>query len=305
VACSRGGGGGGLDRAARPAIPLPLSGAPGPGPGDQQAPGEGAVYLLVDRRGHILLQQRDDNVPPAGYGRWALPGGHIEPGEEPLAAAHRELEEETGLRVRALTPFGLFDQPGLVPGTYNRLHVFASGDEVDAAAICVNEGLDFRFQAPAGFGSLLMNPFPREVLERFVQSALYAELSGRAGSSVAVIALDRWGRALLRTGTASPGPGIVRGAALPGEPPDAAALRAFEEATALLIDGLKLWRAWRLPGGALEHVYFADPDIPLEEDGGPLRYAAPGDLEALSLPQDERELLRAFFASPAYRALFH
>jgi 8-oxo-dGTP pyrophosphatase MutT (NUDIX family) len=244
-------------------------------------------------------------VPPAGYGRWALPGGHIEAGEEPLAAAHRELKEETGLRVRALHPFGVFDQPGLVPGTYNRLHVFASGDEVDEAAICVNEGLDFRFHPPSAFEALLMNPFPREVLAQFIESPLYVELSRSAGSRVAVIALDRWGRALLRAGSASPAPGIVRGSTLPGEPPDAAALRAFEEATALLIDGLKLWRAGRLPGGALEHVYFADPDIPLEDGGGPLRYAAPGDLETLPLPEDERVLLRAFFASAAYRALFH
>ena len=40
---------------------------------------------------HVLLVERDD-----GHG-WAIPGGHVDPGEAPLSAAIRELEEETGL----------------------------------------------------------------------------------------------------------------------------------------------------------------------------------------------------------------
>lgn len=41
----------------------------------------------------ILMIERDD-----GHG-WALPGGHVEPGETPVHAAVRELAEETGLRL--------------------------------------------------------------------------------------------------------------------------------------------------------------------------------------------------------------
>ena len=49
-----------------------------------------ASGVVVGSRGTILLLHRR-------LGRWLQPGGHIEPGESPSAAARRESEEETGL----------------------------------------------------------------------------------------------------------------------------------------------------------------------------------------------------------------
>lgn len=39
---------------------------------------------------------------------WECPGGHIDAGETPLAAAHRELFEETGAQADAMTPICLY-----------------------------------------------------------------------------------------------------------------------------------------------------------------------------------------------------
>ena len=52
-----------------------------------------AVALVVDGENRILLGRRADS------GAWALPGGIIEPGEEPADAAARECFEETGVVV--------------------------------------------------------------------------------------------------------------------------------------------------------------------------------------------------------------
>jgi len=51
--------------------------------------------VVFDRLGRLLLVKR--RYPPAPN-RWAIPGGHVELGEELKEAVVRELEEETGLK---------------------------------------------------------------------------------------------------------------------------------------------------------------------------------------------------------------
>ena len=58
----------------------------------QQFPKLGAS-ACVWKEGKVLLIQRAK--PPAGL--WSLPGGHVEFGETALAAARRELLEESGI----------------------------------------------------------------------------------------------------------------------------------------------------------------------------------------------------------------
>jgi 8-oxo-dGTP diphosphatase len=52
-----------------------------------------ACAVVVDDSGRVLLGRRSDT------GRWALPAGAIDPGEQPADAAVREVYEETGVRI--------------------------------------------------------------------------------------------------------------------------------------------------------------------------------------------------------------
>lgn len=64
----------------------------------------------------ILLIKRGR---PPFVGMWATPGGNIDEGEEPVDAAIRELEEETGLKLSNPKFVGTFDTPYRDPRNKN------------------------------------------------------------------------------------------------------------------------------------------------------------------------------------------
>ncbi|MEU5950370.1 NUDIX domain-containing protein [Micromonospora sp. NPDC047465] len=52
-----------------------------------------ACAVVVDDSGRVLLGRRVDT------GRWSLPAGAIDPGEQPADAVVREVYEETGVNI--------------------------------------------------------------------------------------------------------------------------------------------------------------------------------------------------------------
>jgi 8-oxo-dGTP diphosphatase len=79
-------------------------------------------------RGVLLIERAND--PFAGS--WALPGGFVEAGERVLAAASRELCEETAIESDALELLGVYDTPGRDPRgpTVSVVYVLRTAEEL-------------------------------------------------------------------------------------------------------------------------------------------------------------------------------
>jgi len=71
-----------------------------------------AAALAICRRGDKLLLAQRAKGPSMAVGRWGFPGGMHEVGESILAAAARELEEETGIDAEPKRVIDAFDVIG-------------------------------------------------------------------------------------------------------------------------------------------------------------------------------------------------
>ncbi|MEV6520482.1 NUDIX hydrolase [Longispora sp. NPDC051575] len=111
---------------------------------------EVAVIVLTDRAGRVLMQHRgpDKRVEPE---RWGPPCGLVEPGEDALTAAHRELLEEAGLTA-ALKPCRVVEQV-VAGGTGVRFHVFEGSTDARQEDVVLGEGLAMEFLTRAEFGT--------------------------------------------------------------------------------------------------------------------------------------------------------
>ncbi len=135
-----------------------------------------AVVILVDRRGHLLLQHRDEHAPRAAD-QWGMVGGHVEPGEDFETAVHRELLEETGV---ATGPDDLvlwqeveFAYSDGYTGCYR---VYAGRVDLTDEDIVLGEGRAIVFVDPAELGSLDLAESSAHFLPQFLASDLYRQL---------------------------------------------------------------------------------------------------------------------------------
>ncbi|MBC3841395.1 NUDIX domain-containing protein [Streptacidiphilus sp. 4-A2] len=123
----------------------------------------GAVAIITNRYGELLLHLRDDIDGIAWPGHWSLLGGSCDQGEEPAAAIVRELDEEAGLAVEALTElFEVRDRDG----SGQLISFFAATWDGDEQALPLSEGVKLQFFAPEHLPVLTVPPFIRDGIHR-------------------------------------------------------------------------------------------------------------------------------------------
>lgn len=136
-----------------------------------------AVCYLVDRRGHVLLQHRDDHAPRAA-GQWGMVGGHVEDGEDHDVAVVRELAEETGLRL----PDGAFElwfegEFSYTDGHTSHYRIYAAPTEATDADVVLGEGRAIVFVDPQVALGLDLAESNAHFLPRFLASETYRRLT--------------------------------------------------------------------------------------------------------------------------------
>jgi 8-oxo-dGTP diphosphatase len=121
-----------------------------------------AVSAAIFRDGKILLVRR---ARSPGKGFYSLPGGRVEFGESLHEALHREVDEETALKIRIVELAGWREVlPGAGGGGHYMVMSFAarwsSGEPV------LNDELDdFKWLEPDGLGDLRVTGGLQEVIQ--------------------------------------------------------------------------------------------------------------------------------------------
>jgi 8-oxo-dGTP diphosphatase len=121
-----------------------------------------AVSAAIFRDGRILLVRR---ARSPGLGFYSLPGGRVEFGESLHAALHREVDEETGLKIEIIGLAGWREVlPGTTGGGHYLIMSFASrwiGNE----PVLNDEHDDFKWLAPDAIGDLRVTGGLQEVIQ--------------------------------------------------------------------------------------------------------------------------------------------
>src|SRR5262249_49746799 len=105
-----------------------------------------SAVFLFQADGSVLLQHRDDKPGLRDAGMWVPPGGHCDPGEEPVDGARREFFEETAYQCKNLhylTSVVCDHQDG---GRVQLLHLFWDRHDGVSPLTCL-EGQDLRFMS--------------------------------------------------------------------------------------------------------------------------------------------------------------
>jgi 8-oxo-dGTP diphosphatase len=136
-----------------------------------------ASVVVVDARGWVLLQERDEH-PAIDPEMWGFCGGHVEPGEQVEAAAYRELAEETGLVLAdGLEHFGDFTVFHSHTATDDQVSVYLVRLDLTDDDVDCREGRRIVFVEPSAARALDLTAAATTLLPRLLDSDHYRRLT--------------------------------------------------------------------------------------------------------------------------------
>ena len=279
-----------------------------------------AAVVLVDPRGWLLLQERDENAP-VNPDQWSFVGGGVEDGESDTEAAYRELAEETevtGVELTHVDTFCYFCDD--CDDDHEVALYLALTDLSDADVVC-HEGRQIVFVDPRTIHRL---PWGRNLvhgLPRIIGHPAYVERFGLVEPHTfgCVLLVEAQGRILLqeRDEHAPIDPdkwGLSGGHLEPGEDAESGAYREVAEETGVrLAPGtLELFDTFDVfhPNyGSVDQVHLfvarvdlTDDDIDCRE-GRRIVFVDPDRARHLDLTMTGVLAVPAFLDSDVYRRL--
>ncbi len=279
------------------------------------------MVTLVDPRGRVLMQERDEHAP-VWPDRWCFPGGGLEGDEEPVVGAARELAEETGIALQPdqLTDLGLFEV-GSEHGTF-QFHVYAAATTLSDDDVECHEGRQMVFVDPVRWPRLDLVPSTGVVAPAlaawmaanpFVPAPDQRHFAG-------VILVDPAGRILLQERDEHPriDPdtwGLAGGHVEPGEDFETAAYRELEEETGVrlpprtlqlfkefTVDHRRAYGTWDRMQVFVAASDLTDADIECHE-GRQIIFVDPDHARTLEHSKGATDIVPAFLDSPTYPRL--